>query len=290
MSTWIAREFSVESQRVEQFTGEGAYHGSTKQKSRDVPRPRVETVSEVRPTTLERYHALGSTTIKEFDAVFPRRLRVVEQLDVPTQEQVRNDGVTFCWAPFEEALRLAGPLTRRVLEGMKHGLSGTKRYVYIDSKIQYFEPGDLPVDSCLRHIDGSIAVRDQRVLPFGVSILHDMRARLEHRNPPRYMAYQSSSHCATGFLGESFRLRIPELIPNFNTFDAAVQNAGVSEIVHPAGAILGYDGLTVHWATPATTSGWRLWVRCTETDVEIHPNASVIECYGTVFRPRRHAR
>ena len=287
MTTWLNRPHAIETQKVEVFTGEGAYHGSTKQKSPAALPRQMDVPSEARPTTLERYLERGSATIESFDAYFPNSLRVVEQCEVPTQDQVRDDGVTFCWCPFEEALRIAGPLTHRVLMGMQAGLSGKKRYVYIDSKIQYFEAGDLPVDSCLRHVDGSIAVRDERVLGFGSPVLHDMRARIEHADPPRYLAYQSSDHCATGFLGSPLRLHMPELIPNFNAFDALVREAGVSEVAHKAGTIMAYNGLTVHWATPANSSGWRLWVRCTETDVEIKPSASIIECYGTVFRPRR---
>ena len=287
MITWIRKAHAIETQHVEEFTGEGAYHGSTKQKPPGAPRPQAETVPEARPTTLERYLERGIATIGSFDAVFPDRLRLVAQLDVPTQEQVRDDGVTFCWCPFEEAVRVAGPVTRGVLDGMRAGLTGTKRHVYIDSKIQYFEPGDLPVDSSLWHVDGSIAVRDQRVLPFGATVLHDMRARLEHPDPPKYMAYQSSDHCATGWAEKPVRLRMPELIPDFKAFDAAVRAAGVAEIPHPAGAILAYDGLGLHIAKRATAAGWRLWLRCTETDVEIVPSASIIDCYGTVFRPRR---
>ncbi|HYD93255.1 MAG TPA: hypothetical protein VEB18_02250 [Candidatus Paceibacterota bacterium] len=287
MTTWQRTPHSVDTQKVETFTGEGAYHGSTKQKPPGAPQPPLATVPEARPTTLERYVEEGRTTIESFTARFPNRLRLVEQLTVPTQEEVRDDGVTFCWCPFEEALRVAGPLTRDVLNRMLRGLTYRKRYIYIDSKIQYFEPGDLPVDSCLRHVDGSIAVRDERVLRFGASVLHDMRARLEDKDPPQYLAYQSSDHCATGFLNAGLRLRMPELIPNFNDFDAAVREQGLPELSHPAGAILAYDGLTVHWATPARSAGWRLWIRCTETDVEIKPSASIIECYGTVFRPAR---
>lgn len=287
MTTWLSKFHSIATQVVAEFTGEGAYHGSTKQKPPPARQPRSMPVAEATPTTLERYLAQGVTAIESFDAYFPNTLRAVTHLKVPSQEQVRDDGVTFCWCSFEEALREAGPVTRSVLEGMSSGIIGKKRYVYVDSKIQYFEPGDLPVDSCLRHVDGTIAVRDERVQRYGASVLHDMRARLEAGDPPVYMAYQSSDHCATGFLNQPIQLHMPELVPNFNEFDAAVRQLGVTEVAHPAGAILAYDGLTVHWATPATSSGWRLWVRCTETDVEIIPTSSIIECYGTVFRPRR---
>lgn len=285
MTTWLSRPHTIDAQKVERFTGEGAYHGSTKQKPPAAIRPPDEVVSEARPTTLERYVREGRTTIESFDAYFANPLRLVKQCAVPTQEQVRTDGVTFCWCPFDEALRIAGPLTRSVLQGMQAGLTGAKRYTYIDSKIQYFEPGDLPVDSCLRHVDGTIAVRDERVLGFGASVLHDMRARLEHEDPPRYLAYQSSDHCATGFLDQPLQLRMPELIPNFDEFDRMVRASGLPEVTHQPGAILAYDGRTVHFATPALSAGWRLWIRCTETDVKITPSASIIECYGTVFRP-----
>ncbi len=286
MTTWITGAHSVETQKVETFTGEGAYHGSTQQRIVTVPRPPVPRVAEARPTTLERYLQEGTREIASFEASYANELRLVSQLDAPSQEAVRDDGVTFCWCPFEEAMRVAGPLTRSVLLGMLPGLTRTKRYTYIDTKIQYFEAGDLPVDSCLWHVDGSIAVRDERVLPFSTSVLHDLRARLEHGDPPRYMAYQSSGHCATEFLSQPVQLRLPELVPNFNGFDEAVRTLEVSEVAHPAGAVLAYDGNTIHRAIQATTSGWRLWARCTETDVEIRPSESTIACYGTVFRPR----
>lgn len=284
MATWISRDHTVATQVVEPFTGEGAYHGSTKQRPPNAPRARADVVPEARPTTLERRLALLTTSIETFDARFPNQLTLVGQLNVPSQEDVRNDGVMFCWCPFNEALYLAGPVTRKVLLHMRPALSGTKRNVYIDSKIQYFEAGDTPVDSVLWHVDGSIAVRDERVAPFGASTLHDMRARLEHSDPPQYMAYQSSDHCATEFLDTPLQLRIPELIPNFNAFDASVRATNVSAVAHPAGAILRYDGLTLHRPTRATSSGWRLWIRCTETDVEIHPNETVVSCYGKVYR------
>ena len=286
MSTWIAKAHSIETQKVEPFTGEGAYHGSTRQKPPEAPRPPAAAVEEARPTTLERYLERGKTAIEPFDAEFPNRLRLVRQLDAPTQEQVRDDGVTFCWCPFEEAVRVAGPLTRSVLEGMRPGITGRKRHVYVDSKIQYFEPGDLPVDSSLWHVDGSIAVRDRRVLGFGATVLHDMRASLERADAPAYMAYQSSGNCKTGWLVRPLRLRMPELIPDFKAFDAEVRALGLPEIAHPPGAILAYDGRSLHLATHASAPGWRLWLRCTETDVEIVPSAAIIDCYGTVFRPK----
>ena len=52
----------------------------------------------------------------------------------------------------------------------------------------------------------------------------------------------------------------------------------------PAGAIVRFDGLSLHRAVAASEAGWRLWIRCVETDRQVQLDADIIECYGTVFR------
>lgn len=287
MATWQKSARTISSQKIAEFTGEGAYHGSTKSKpSPSTPRPPTKVVPEAQTRTIEQKIARGETTIELFEACFPNRLQLVKQLPVPSQAGIQNDGVTFCWCEFDEALHVAGPVTQRVLLGMQPNLTGTKRHIYVDSKIQYFEVGDLPVDSTLWHIDGSPTARNELAEPFGFIVAHDMRARLEGQDLPTYLAYQSSDNCATEFINSPLPITIPEIIPNFNAFDATVRAAHPSIIAHPAGAILAYDGLSLHRAIPAISPGWRLWIRLTETDVEIHPSAAITECYGTVFRPR----
>lgn len=295
MNTWIRRTHSVENQKRAIFTGEGAYHGSTKSTKAvaksSAPKLPPVVISETRPTTLEKYLEEGRTEIELFEATFPNQSTVSAQLRIPTQEEVRDDGVEFVWCPFEQALKEAGPVTREVLLAIEPFITGTKRFTYIDSKIQHFNVGDLPVDSNLIHPDGTIAVKDpDQVRSFGVSILHDMKARCENGDLPLYHAYQSSSICVTGFLNRPLTVRIPTMIPNFNAFDATVREMNPTVVDHPAGAILSYDGLSLHEAREATASGWRLWLRCTETDREIIPSDAIIECYGTVFSKREQNR
>ncbi|HVH97435.1 MAG TPA: hypothetical protein VM869_01950, partial [Enhygromyxa sp.] len=157
----------------------------------------------------------------------------------------------------------------------------------IDSKIQYFERGDVPVDSQHWHVDGSITVRGPEVERLGHGVLHDMKARL--LNPaisPKYLSYQSSQHCATMFVTEPVTLRLPALIPNFDQLDRMVRARNPACAPQPAGAIVRFDGLSLHRAVTASESGWRLWIRCVETDREVQLDADIIECYGTVFRTR----
>lgn len=282
----VKRARSISDQKIALFTGEGAYHGSTKsrpQAPRPVPSAPVE---EMRATTLDAYAAAGTRSIGEFNATFPNRYELKATLPVPSQDEIKHDGVTFCWCLIEEAIAEAGPLTRRVLQEMARHLQRRKRFVYIDSKIQWFEAGDTPVDSRHWHVDGSIAVRDERVVTLGHRLLHDMRARVEGSSaPPTYLAYQSSTHCATQFATAPVTLRMPELIPDFDDFDLRIRSLDPPCEAQPASSIVAFDGLSLHRAVAARGSGWRLWIRCSETDHEVHLNPSIVECYGTVFRP-----
>jgi hypothetical protein len=112
-----------------------------------------------------------------------------------------------------------------------------------------------------------------------------MRARLEGPSePPTYLSYQSSEHCATLFATESVSLTLPELIPNFDELDRQVRALAPRSAPQPAAAIVRFDGRSLHRAVAAHGEGWRLWVRCVETDRRVELTSSIIECYGLVYR------
>ena len=277
--TYLRREHTIADQLVETFTGEGAYHGSTKKRVPTAPKPAALVVEEMRPTTVIQH------PIASFTATFPNVYEVVDTLPIPSQEEIRADGTTFVWCPFELAETVAGPLTKRVLAAMRAQLVGDKRYVYVDSKIQYLEPGDVPVDSQHWHVDGSIVARGPAVEALGHHLVHDMKARFSSAPSPRYLAYQSSHHCATLFITEPVTLSLPELIPNFDVLDASVRALDPPAIEQPPGSIVRTDGRSLHRARSAVRAGWRLWIRVVETDREVELETSIVECYNTVFRP-----
>jgi hypothetical protein len=285
-ATYLRKPRSVADQLVAPFTGEGAYHGSTKPRMRAASqRPTPPVIEEMRATSLDELGSDGK--IEDFDAVFPNLCETLTTLPVPSQDAIRDDGVSFCWCPLEQAIREAGPVTRQVLVEMSKHLDGHKRHVYIDSKIQYFEPGDVPVDSQHWHVDGSITIRGPAVERLGHAVLHDMKARmLGPAPPPKYLSYQSSQHCATSFVTEPVTLSLPALIGNFDELDLEVRALAPACTSQPAGAIVRFDGLSLHRAVAASGAGWRLWIRCVETDREVQLDADIIECYGTVFRTR----
>ncbi len=285
MLTYLRRERSADAQKIAPFTGEGAYHGSTKARPAPAPEVADAPVPEMEPRSIDKYSARADRAIDAFTARFPNRHEILAAFPVPSQEAIVADAVTFCWCPIEAAIREAGPVTKSVLEEMTRHLSGQKRYVYIDSKIQYFRLGDVPVDSQHWHVDGSIVVRDQRARGLGHPLLHDMRARLEGpAAPPLYLSYQSSEHCATRFVAAPVTLTLPELIANFDELDRQVRALDPPSVAQPAAAIVRFDGLSLHRAVAASGEGWRLWIRCVETDRRVELSASIIECYGTVYR------
>ncbi len=283
--TYLRRDHTIADQLVAPFTGEGAYHGSTKKR---VPRPQASQapiVDEMRPTTMTEYPVEAHRPIASFTPTFPNVYEIVDTLSPPSQEEIRADGTTFVWCPFELAETVAGPLTKRVLAAMRAHLVGDKRYVYVDSKIQYLESGDVPVDSQHWHVDGSVVARGPAVEALGHSLVHDMKARFTATASPRYLAYQSSHHCATLFITEPVTLSLPELIPNFDALDASVRALDPPAIEQPAGSIVRTDGRSLHRARAAVRAGWRLWIRVVETDRQVELETSIVECYNTVFRP-----
>ncbi len=291
MNTSLKQSRSVAAQQVARFTGEGAYHGSTRARPAPAPAPAAAPeVDEMRALSFAKYDSRDDRSIDTFAAVFPNRFEPLATLPVPSQQAITDDAVTFCWCPLGEAVQAAGPVTRSVLEAMQRLLTGRKKYVYIDSKIQHFSPGDVPVDSQHWHVDGTIAVRDERAQRLGHALLHDMRARLEGpAEPPTYLSYQSSEHCATLFAAAPVALTLPELIANFDDLDRQVRALAPASVAQPAGAIVRFDGLSLHRAVAASDAGWRLWIRCVETDRRALLTSSIIDCYGTVYRPATDA-
>jgi hypothetical protein len=266
MKTFLKTIRTEESQKVDIFTGEGAYHGSSNKEPEKTPElaTRIDFVS--------------------YKALFTNSCDVKKILPMPSQKEVQDDEVTFVWCPFEEAKREAGSLTKSVLVEMEPFLRGDKKFIYVDSKLQYFRKGDHPVDSNLWHVDGTPVVRGEGAWALGYTMLHNMRKKMWDGVMDRYLAYQSSEHCATEWATSPVKVIIPELIPSFDLLDQKVKELEFKTMSQPAGSIIAFTDNSLHRAVPATADGWRLWLRVLETDKQVNPNLNIIDCYNTVFR------
>ena len=143
----------------------------------------------------------------------------------------------------------------------------------------------MPVDSQHWHVDGSIVARGPAVEALG----HKLAARHEGAALRARGAATLSLLSVVRPLRDAVRRRagdaaLPELIPNFDELDRQVRALDPRRAEQPAGAIVRIDGLSLHRAAPPSGAGWRLWIRCVETDREVQLDTSIIECYGTVFR------
>lgn len=273
----IKKARSEEGQQVSIFHGEGAYHGSAQ--FREVPIPEFE-MEEYRPSTL----ADDRLVFAEFEARYPNDWKVVSQLKEPSQEEIQAEEVVFAWAPFDVVLKEASPLTKQVLLAMEPNLTRQKKHIYVDSKVQFFKRGDTPVDNQLWHVDGAPSCRDARATKYGFPLLHDMKARQISKDVPQYMAYQSSFHCATQWIQHPMNLIMPACIPSFDLFDYLVSDENPGFVAQPAASIVRFDGMDIHRAVAAVSNGWRLWIRCSETDKQITLSDAAIASYDQVFR------
>ena len=99
MNRSVKRERTPDAQQVAAFTGEGAYHGSTKTLDAPVrPAPDGPELEEVLPFTLNEYWRRKQRDFSLFEAKFSNHYEVGAQLAVPTQDEIHADAVTFCWA------------------------------------------------------------------------------------------------------------------------------------------------------------------------------------------------
>lgn len=266
MKNFLKAERTIENQKTAIFTGEGAYHGSSNKEP------------EQTPELSERINFV------KYRARFYDTCDIKKVLPIPTQEEIRNDGVTFVWCPFEEAQKEAGPVTKNVLLEMEPFLKHDKRFIYVDSKLQYFHKGDLPVDSCLWHVDGTPVIRGEQAYAFGYTMLHNLRKKQLDGVVDHYLAYQSSEHCATEWAQGLVSVYVPELIPSFDVLDELVKAEEFKTMSQPAGSIIAFTDNSLHRAVHATEDGWRLWIRVVETNKVANINDNIIECYNTVFR------
>jgi len=266
MKTFIKQDRTQNNQKTALFTGEGAYHGSSN-KEPELP------ITLAEPTVFPVYQAH-----------FANICEIKKTLPIPTQEAIQADGVTFVWALFDDAKQVAGPLTKNVLLEMEPFLKKDKKFIYVDSKIQFFHKGDLPVDSKVWHIDGTFVIRGEEARNLGYTFLHDMTAKQKAGITNHYLAYQSSTHCATEWIQNPLTISLPECIPTFDILDNLVKAANPAAFAQPAASILHFTDNSLHRAVPASGDGWRLWIRVLETDKEIRISENIVECYGTVFK------
>ncbi len=77
--THLKSDHSERAQKVAAFTGEGAYHGSTRKRTaaaKPVTGAPALVVEEMRARTLEAYPLDGSRSIADFEATFPNVYKV----------------------------------------------------------------------------------------------------------------------------------------------------------------------------------------------------------------------
>lgn len=66
--------------------------------------------------------------------------------------------------------------------------------------------------------------------------------------------------------------------------DDRLSKLDLKPVQHPPGAIVSFDGWSLHRAVRACKTGWRLWIRVKETDHFNSQSKQVPHFFGTTFR------
>ena len=191
----------------------------------------------------------------------PTDVEAVRQLVVETLGVDRPAAVFLAdlkWARYEGwVLEIEGAVCgwlscAWVLDEMEHHLDGGKRHVYIDAKIQYFEAGDLPVDSQHWHVDGSIVAREcKSASPFLAcvrSLLSPDSSGCRRRNPGGAGGRQWDSAHQVGRLACSRRRRRDRDDHRIEMKQQVESIQASSTLVHPRRPPVFASGTrAVHW-------------------------------------------
>lgn len=167
----------------------------------------------------------------------------------------------------ENALLFGGPLMRELLEQVP--LKGDKSYITVDTKVTFLMPSWYPAIPGW-HTDG---------VPRGEELLPDAKGkpRLDKQNElkesaPHYHVISVGLDSPTEFISQPFELDI-ENFDNSDLYKELTQkvnplvNNKELSVTSISDAWVSWDWWNVHRAIPAESTGWRLLIRVTESDV-----------------------
>lgn len=145
------------------------------------------------------------------------------------------------------------------------------KYLVVDSKVQFFKKGHIPIDHDCWHLDGTIQInRKLSNLTFETA---DIGSRDILEKFPRFHSWISSNISSTEYMTKEFTVPVPRLLKNWRVFAEMLKSEhDISTDMyhkHSQGEIVSYDAFTLHRAVPAVEDGYRLWVRVAETNTLI---------------------
>ncbi len=153
-----------------------------------------------------------------------------------------------------------------ILNEVQNHLSNSKKYIFVNTKIQFLKTGFKPVDNLSWHVDGTIQVPSEICNSLGYNELHDMYARSILKEYPKYISFVTNTNCNTEYLCDPLSLKIPKCVSSFDEINEMVNKSEMKIISQPSCQIIKYDAFSLHRAIPSKCDGWRYWLRVIESN------------------------
>lgn len=169
-------------------------------------------------------------------------------------------------ASLSNAVLFGGPLLRKLLESAP--ITGSHKNIFVDTKVSMLMPGWWPAIPGW-HTDGVPRGVEGNPLGSGNPSLPAQAERHLDGYRPRYHTLHVGNDCATEFIDDVLRLQIvhdtdPEMYAEMTRLVNELES--VCTIRAEQGQWMSWDWWNIHQATQATSRGWRLLVRVTESD------------------------
>lgn len=194
---------------------------------------------------------------------------------LPDQSEIRHIP-QFYRASADYAYRLGGPIVRRFIDALP--LSKDFKYLSIDSRVHMLMPGWMP---CIGgwHCDdfyrpgqpGNVAAGGP-VQPALERIKEDGKYSMHH-------AFVIGETAPTEFIVSPFDMKVPETLEGenlYSKFDKTIEDDfkwsrevstyGIETKLITPGQIVSFDCFAFHRGTVAKESGWRIFMRATESN------------------------
>jgi len=185
---------------------------------------------------------------------------------IPDQKEIRHIP-QFYRASADYAYRLGGPMVRKFIDSLP--LDPRFKYLSIDSRVHMLMPGWMPCIGGWHCDDFYRPAATANVAAFS-PVQPDLEGIVRDDKYSKHHALVIGDMAPTEFITSPFNMEIPTVKPGENLYklfdDMIEQNTMLASSFIKPGQIVSFDCFDFHRGTVAQSSGWRLFMRATESN------------------------
>lgn len=205
---------------------------------------------------------------------------IIPASDLPDQSEIRHIP-QFYRASADYAYRLGGPMVRKFIDALP--LDKRFKYLSIDSRIHMLMPGWMPCIGGWHCDDFYRPAAVPNVAAFS-PVQPDLEGIVRDEKYSKHHALVIGNTAPTEFIVTPFNMDIPSVKPGENLYklfddlieqeldsfidsdQGCVSNSSIETACITPGQIVSFDCFDFHRGTVAQFSGWRMFIRATESN------------------------